>query len=270
MKKVFLIAILFLMGGNIYGQNSIEKFDEYYKVGITIGLNRLSQPSLSNKVGDFHPEPVNAYNPNLEIQYDLFPRNRFSILLGAQFSLVPTQRFSLFIPYDKLNFPNNLDIKYVIETDHSHPALTIPISISYKGLIIKNIFYNFNIGGEFSYLFSSMEENYTTGEYTGGDMSKPIDFDNAPLLRFTYKSGKQFNQSLSASAGLKFATKALLIGTDLIFSYNIGDIIKEGKYTITDANHLTIGSGNYSSDLTYIGLKLSFRSKKFKTCCLKY
>ena len=57
---------------------------------------------------------------------------------------------------------------------------------------------------------------------------KPIDFDNAPLLRFTYKSGKQFNQSLSASAGLKFATKALLIGTDLIFSYNIGDIIKEG------------------------------------------
>ncbi len=262
MKKILLIISCILLSGTINAQSEFEQLKNYLPFGISVGVNRLSEPELYKSAKGI--KPINAYNPIIALEYELFPSKRFSYFLGANFSFVPTERFDIYVEnIDGLNY--NLVMKYSLETDHSKPTLTIPVGASFKGRITNNFYYTVKAGVEVSFLFGDNEEEYTMSSINGDMTSLPDDWDSIPKVYY----GMFFDQSIAAngfiSAGLMYATKPLLIKADLIASFNLDNVISDYiryGYFFIGSPYNSVGSGYYYSDMSYIGLKLTFVPRK--------
>ena len=63
------------------------------------------------------------------------------------------------------------------------------------------------------------------------------------------------------SVGVIYATKPLLIKADLIYSHNFDNIVNEGRYFI-HYQHNHTSEGTYSSDMSYLGLKITLVPRK--------
>ncbi|MBP1644832.1 MAG: hypothetical protein H6Q16_407 [Bacteroidetes bacterium] len=262
MKKILLIIAGILITSTINAQSEFEQLKNYYPFGISVGVNRLSEPELIRREKGI--KPVNAYNPIIGLEYELFPSKRFSYFLGANFSFVPTERFDIYVEnVDGLNY--NLDMKYSLETDHSKPTLTIPIGASFKGRIKNNIYYTVKAGVEVSFLFGNNELGYSMGEIRGDMSNVPVNVDSISKVSYGMFRDQSYAANGFISAGLMYAIKPLLIKADLIASFNLDNVISDDiryGYFFIGSPYNSVSGGFYSSDMSYIGLKLTLVPRK--------
>ncbi len=245
MKKILLIIASILITSTINAQNKFEQLKNYSPFGFSIGINRLSAPKIYEENRGIIP--INAYNPIIGFEYELFATSPVSCFIGFNFTFIPTERFDVY--YENIDGMNNdAEINYYLNTKHSKPTLTYPIGVSFKQRITNNLYLAIKAGAELSVHFRNNKDNYSL--YNGNS-----------YMSYYHLEDRYNSVNMFGSVGVIYATKPLLIKADLIYSHNFDNIVKEGRYQIS-YQYLGIAYGKYSSDMSYIGLKLTLVPRK--------
>ncbi|MDD2577049.1 MAG: hypothetical protein PHV76_06065, partial [Bacteroidales bacterium] len=191
--------------------------------------------------------PINAYNPIIGFEYELFATSPVSCFIGFNFTFIPTERFDVY--YENIDGMNNdAELNYYLNTKHSKPTLTYPIGVSFKQRITNNLYLAIKSGAELSVHFRNNKDKYSL--YNGNS-----------YMSYYHLEDRYNSVNMFGSVGVIYATKPLLIKADLIYSHNFDNIVKEGRYQIS-YQYLGIAYGKYSSDMSYIGLKLTLVPRK--------
>ena len=245
MKKTLFIITSILLSITINAQSKFEQFKNYSPFGFSIGVNRLSAPKIYEENKGIIP--INAYNPIIGFEYELFATSPVSCFIGFNFTFIPTERFDVSSEnIDGMN--NDAEINYYLNTKHSKPTLTYPIGVSFKQRITNNLYLAIKAGAELSVHFRNNKDNYSL--YNGNS-----------YMSYYHLEDRYNSVNMFGSVGVIYATKPLLIKADLIYSHNFDNIVKEGRYQIS-YQYLGIAYGKYSSDMSYIGLKLTLVPRK--------
>ncbi|MDD4068163.1 MAG: hypothetical protein PHG98_07100 [Bacteroidales bacterium] len=245
MKKTLFIITSILLSITINAQSKFEQFKNYSPFGFSIGVNRLSAPKIYEENKGIIP--INAYNPIIGFEYELFATSPVSCFIGFNFTFIPTERFDVY--YENIDGMNNdAELNYYLNTKHSKPTLTYPIGVSFKQRITNNLYLAIKSGAELSVHFRNNKDKYSL--YNGNS-----------YMSYYHLEDRYNSVNMFGSVGVIYATKPLLIKADLIYSHNFDNIVKEGRYQIS-YQYLGIAYGKYSSDMSYIGLKLTLVPRK--------
>lgn len=245
MKKTLFIITSILLSITINAQSKFEQFKNYSPFGFSIGVNRLSAPKIYEENKGIIP--INAYNPIIGFEYELFATSPVSCFIGFNFTFIPTERFDVY--YENIDGMNNdAEINYYLNTKHSKPTLTYPIGVSFKQRITNNLYLAIKSGAELSVHFRNNKDKYSL-------------YNANSYISYHHLDDRYNSVNMFGSVGVIYAIKPLLIKADLIYSHNFDNIVNEGRYYI-HYQHNHTSEGTYSSDMSYLGLKITLVPRK--------
>ncbi|GEM_PF-6574929 len=161
--------------------------------------------------------------------YEFYAQNHWSFIVGLDFNY-----------YDIFDFENNANKSF---SENSH-CFSVPLLLQYKTRMANKTFLSAKAG---LYVDLNRDDNGAIGYNNTGI--------GGTLVKVNYQAD-YLNYSFLFGLGAMFDLNYFLLGTDVVFSYYPGS----SKTTITYTEGY---SDKFSMNGNYLGIKLSFRPKKF-------
>lgn len=224
MKKITLLVALLLI--SVFGFS--QKYSELnnfraWNISVEGGINPFV--SLSENIVNITHNPT--YNAAIGFNYEFNHSDNWSFILGGNIGYVGLWS----INYTQLDTPTRNFEEYDVH-------LRVPMLVSFKQKISSNSYFVAKAGCELSLL-----TNKNTTSLNGNII-------NIDANHYTNSGSKSM-----ISVGMIFNCKAFLLGTDIVYSQNLG-FLTEGSVAIP------FDSYRFTDRGSFIGLRLSFTPKK--------
>lgn len=254
-KRLFLfISALTLFLGLNAQTNQFEGLGQYSKFGIVIGGSLYDKAKIEREYGElsFKNKPIPSYS--FGIEYDLFPKNRWSVITGLNASLEPIYNVEYTIKAE--------DISGMTEdltdgaSQYSTMSFSAPILITFKEKLSEKIYLEFRLGIKALY-------------YLDGFAEHSVSFVDEVALTSTSVFGLRMETtnmnnlygSFVFGGGINFITKWSLIKLNLVYNYNFQNTM-EGEYLFDNLIVSKRTYGKYYLSGNYIGLNAVFHFNK--------
>ncbi|MDR0789902.1 MAG: hypothetical protein LBO06_03795 [Bacteroidales bacterium] len=244
-KAIILISCWFMALGVSYSQsyNTYPELNKFKSWGITGEIGFYPKAELTPVCGTldhFRTFPTKGYKVGIE--YDFYPANKWSCIVGFLVKFDPMIAFSADIA--------SMDYFTISDTIMGGFCFNAPILLSYKQRVYKNIYLDFRAGFHF-YLLEPIE-GFGFG---GTELSIGMERNKMNVL------GGSFVMSIGGMFDLKY----ILLKAHVSYSLANMDGIHNGEYDFVDDIDPANNAGGYIKQSgNYLGLSLSFNLKKFK------
>lgn len=250
-NKIFpllIISLFFCICSNSQTRD-YKELDQYSKFGILIGGTLYDKAKIEREYGEltFKNKPMPSFS--FGIEYDLYPKNRWSVITGLSFSLEPLYNIEHYFEAKDI-FQTWTNAEEDEASGYSIVTSSIPIILSFKERISKNIFLELITGIKATYY----PQGYA--EYTFGCGDDTI-FKQVFGLRMENTNRNNWYGSFIFGAGVNFLTKLSLIKVNLVYNYNFQNPI-EGEYLFDNLLVSKRTYGKYYLSGNYLGLNVVF------------
>lgn len=255
-KTFVLIHFIFVFLPQVKSQDNNEYsiLKKYRKWGIVAGPVLFNRAKLEPQYGDYTFENKPMWGFNAGIDYDFYPTEKWSFITGFIVSLEPI--YNIKLSFKKEDLYSNFEEGWV-GTDRTYATISfsVPLLTRLNFQIGNNTFLNFRTGlkvmysptgrASVSWSFSN-EDNTEVREMFGLRVESP---------------NNSFKGSFIIGSGISYATKRLLIKSNIIYVVNFQNAM-EGEYLFDNMLVSQQSRGYYVLSGNYLGLMFSLNIEK--------
>lgn len=253
MKKLILVLLIFITTILNAQTKQFEELGRYSRFGLLIGGDLYNKARLEPEYRDltFKNLPIPSYSFGFE--YDLFPRNRWSVITGLILPLEPMAHFEFSLDAEDISSSCDFDGR---QSGYSYitSSISIPLFVSFKEKISDNIILELRAGINGKY--------YKSGS---GEHEVEIIYDSITRIVFGLRMENPKENDLYGSfvfgGGLNFLTKWSMIKVNLVYNYSFQNIV-EGEYLFDNLFVSKRIYGKYYLSGNYFGLNAVFHLKR--------
>lgn len=254
MKKLILVLLLFITSILNAQTNQFEELGKYSRFGLLIGGDLYNKARLEPEYGDltFKNLPIPSYSFGFE--YDLFPKNRWSVSTGLIYVLEPLANFK--VSFDAKDISDTWSDGMTIRSSgYAWISPSIPVFVTFKERISDNVFLELRTGIKVKY--------YRIGVGRDHQINMIDDTIARTVFGLRMENIKQngIYGSFVFGAGLNFLTKWSLIKVNLVYNYSFQNIV-EGEYLFDNLFVSKRTYGKYYLSGNYFGLNAVFHLKR--------